>query len=204
MDDGAAIAVLAADVHLHRNSGQILHNIFAHQARMIGGAAGTDHHAPSGGKGFLRDLRKGDTPIPYPRGHRLPDGLGLLHHLLEHEMGIAALFSRQIRPSPHGRAWCSTGMPRLASTTLDPSPWSPPPHRHPPGGSTSRVWASRAGMSLAMKFSPSPRPMTRGLSLRAQTIAIPAPAPTSPPERRSPEACVMARCRRPAPGLPWS
>ena len=36
---------------------------------------------------------------------------------------------------------------------------------------TSRVWASRAGMSLAQSVSPWPRPMTSGLSALATTIS---------------------------------
>ena len=80
------------DVDLHPQ--QPLEVVFAHHAHVIARAAGDDVELVEAPQllGAHFQLVEDDAPLADARRDRLADGLGLLHDLLEHEVGVAALF----------------------------------------------------------------------------------------------------------------
>ena len=92
--DGVAIAELGGQAHLHAAPQHPLQVILAHHAHMVRRAAGHDVDAADGPdllRGHGQVLKHHAASLD-PGGGGLADGGGLLHDLLEHEVGIAALF----------------------------------------------------------------------------------------------------------------
>src|SRR3972149_1285227 len=98
---------LGSNIHLHRQPGEGLDQIFAHHGGVEGGAAGNKAEPIQPHEVPVRDtqLRNPDLsclqvrPIP----HAVSDGLWLLKDLLEHEMGEAPLLSRLSAPREETR-----------------------------------------------------------------------------------------------------
>ena len=91
-----AVAELRGQKHLHRPAQQPLQVVLAHHAHMVGRAAGDDVdlvEVPDLPGGELQIIQR-HVAVPDAGEHGLAEGLRLLHDLLEHEVGVAALFRR--------------------------------------------------------------------------------------------------------------
>ena len=105
---------------------------------------------------------------PDALGEGVGQSSGLLVDLLEHEGLVPALLGRLVvpvdRPGPAGSTGVAIEIEDLDRVAAD--------HHHVPvlREEHGRVSARKAGMAEAMKFSPSPRPTTSGVSLRMPTI----------------------------------
>ncbi|MPM81834.1 hypothetical protein SDC9_128891 [bioreactor metagenome] len=100
-----AVPKFAGQHHLHRTAQQLFPDIFAHHAHMVAGAAGNYEDA-----GYILRILPGQLHIvqhnpalPDTGGDGAANSVRLLHNLLEHEVGVATLFSGRNVPV-HGAA----------------------------------------------------------------------------------------------------
>ncbi|SCJ17615.1 Uncharacterised protein [uncultured Flavonifractor sp.] len=92
-DDGVAVPELRGQGHLHRLAEQPLQGVLGGHAHVVGGAAGDDVDFVQRLQILRRQVQtlQHHTAVLNPGGNGVPEGLGLLHDLLEHEVLIAAL-----------------------------------------------------------------------------------------------------------------
>ena len=90
---GVAVAELRGQGHLHRLAQKLFQDVFSHHAHMVGGAAGDNVnliYLPEVGGAQAQFLQR-HPAVLNPGEDGVPEGLGLLHDLLGHEVLIAAL-----------------------------------------------------------------------------------------------------------------
>ena len=94
LQDGVAVAELAGDIHLCGHPRQRLNGGLAHHAGVHGRAAAHQMHCAYAAQLFIRQFRDAQLrqAILHPGADRCRDGGGLLVDLLEHKVGVAALF----------------------------------------------------------------------------------------------------------------
>ena len=91
---GVAVAQLRGQVCLHRNPAQVLDDILAHAAGIVGRAAGSDHDLVDVFQFLIGEgeVVQHHLPVLDPGFNGGFDGVGLLHDLLKHEVVIPTLF----------------------------------------------------------------------------------------------------------------
>ena len=101
---GVAVAQLGSQVGLHRNTAQLLDDVFAHTAGIERRAAGGDHNFVDLLQVLIREgeVIQDDLPVFDTGLDGRLDGMGLLHDLFEHEVLVAALFGGGDVPSDPG------------------------------------------------------------------------------------------------------
>ncbi len=101
-DDRVAVAVLGGDVHFDRHPRPFLDRVAAHQAGVVGGSAGDDHHSLDIGEDRLveraRLVQIDAVAARNAIGDRLGHGVRLFVDLLEHERLVAALLGGLLVP----------------------------------------------------------------------------------------------------------
>ena len=105
VNNGIAVAQFTGQFRPDRDAAQLFHNIPAHIAGMIGGAAGGDDDLADAPQLLIAELEalQNDFPVLHPWLNGGLQGPGLLHNLLEHKMLIAALFRRLGIPHDPGQ-----------------------------------------------------------------------------------------------------
>ena len=94
LQDGVAVAELAGDVHLCGHPRQRLDGGLAHHTGVHGRAAAHQMYRANAAQLFVRQFRDAQLrqTVLHPGADRCRDGGGLLVDLLEHKVGVAALF----------------------------------------------------------------------------------------------------------------
>src|SRR5580704_13235028 len=166
-----AIAELAAVVHFHGDVREALNHELARQGCMPTGAAGHNFHVAKIPELILGDIHFIEEDFSRLLRNAAEQGIahsaGLLENLLLHEMFEATFFRHDGVPGNVLRGRVRARLSKSMSFT----PWgvrmaiSPSPRKK-----TLRVCSSSAGISLATKYSFSPRPTTIGGPIRAATI----------------------------------
>ena len=89
-----AVAEFRGQTHLHRAAEQALPVVLADHAHMVAGPAGHDENTADALDVFLcqAQIVQHHPALPDPGRDGFPDGLRLLEDLLEHKVGVAALF----------------------------------------------------------------------------------------------------------------
>ena len=102
--NGGAVPELRGQGDLHRDAQQPLQNVLGSHPHVVGGAAGNDVQPVQVLQFPLGDGHIVQHHFAVPQAGRdgVPDGLGLLHDLLEHKVLIAALFRRRDLPMHAG------------------------------------------------------------------------------------------------------
>ena len=96
IDDGVPVAEFAGNIDFYGNPGHFFNIVLAHNAGVIGGAAGYDKDLVDVLQGFWGPLEfvkgNGVAVLADPAAEGIPDGFGLFVDFLQHEVFKAAFF----------------------------------------------------------------------------------------------------------------